>query len=101
MSNQTITSEKTGLAYDVSMHVKKDMCAKCGGFGFVTYATPADEAAYELEMEGVDPDDYYPEMNETGRKDCDRCDGTGKNPADGDTISFAIRASGRLITVPS
>lgn len=100
MSNQIITSEKTGLSYDVSMHVKKDMCAKCGGFGFVSYATPNDERAHAMLVDQMENGDEYPEMNETGRKECDRCDGTGTNPADGDTVEWSLRASGRLIQFP-
>lgn len=113
----TIVSPDTGLAYDMKTTVVEDACNDCGGEGYISYSTIADfrqfiteknrreaalDQAYEAfpDMDHSYGDEYNFEPDRTGRRFCDRCQGTGEHKGDGGLIRFSIDCTGSLRSLP-
>lgn len=85
-----VRSQHTGVEYIMRCTERKDCCSACAGRGYFTYATYGDRRSYVARFEEWDGDGDGPEMMETGRRDCERCSGTGTYPGDGPSFAFKL-----------
>lgn len=84
-----IAVSPSGISYDLDHEERKECCIACGGRGFHWYETPEDLASFNAALDewiDGDSDDECPEPSATGRKPCERCNGTG-------TLRRSYRAS--------
>lgn len=101
---ETHRINRNGVEYDLTIDEFKDQCAHCGGRGFHTFFTQEDEDRYDVavdEWSDGDMDDEAPEMQETGKRTCDRCQGTGVHEGDGTAYSYTLKAAHEITMNPN
>lgn len=89
--------ERNGIPYVLETTCVRDRCTACKGDGFTTYSTFGDYRAYINELEYSDED---VELRETGRKECERCNGTGTFIGDPQVIDFKMSLNSSLVQLP-